>query len=409
MISKQRQWKALIGACLLQCAMLGVLINCTGVLFAQLRAETGIRMTEISAYNTLKSITGALLSASVTGLFFRKNQKYALLLNQVMMCAGYMLMMIQPGGPVWYIAAAVAGVSGCLGVVAVPSILGRVFPKKSGTPTGIAMAFSGIGGAIFNPLCARLIALAGLRWAVSILCLVDLCLSAAGIMLLFSGTDAQPSGTKQRNVNGRVKEKGSFDWVHCILLTIVLVCGGLGFQMATNLSIFAQSLGYSLSVGASLTTMLMLGNVIGKFLYGFLCDRIGVWKTTALGLGCVIAGTLLFLLFGHDPVLLYIAALLFGSIYALSTISISRCCMTAYGAENYPRYIGIHNGINQAVMAIASMTTGVIIDKTGSFSLVLISVLTGALLSLAGVWALWKNGTSNASPQPSDSNRDRSV
>lgn len=385
----KRQWKALIGACLLQCAMLGILVNCTGVFLAQLRMENGIPMTEISAYNTLKGIVGALLSALVTGLFFKRNQKYALIINQTVMCIGYLLMVFQPYGMAWYISAAVVGVSGCLGVVAVPSMLSRVFPQRSGTPTGIAMAFSGIGGAVFNPLTARLIAAAGLRRAMAILCLVDLLFTLVGALLLFPGGKKDTAETV-RTV--KWERKGTFAWKRCIPVAMVFVCGSLGFQMAMNLSIFAQSKGYPLSTGASLTMALMLGNVAGKFLYGFLCDRIGVWKTTALGLGFVAAGTLIFLLFGQNLGPLYFAALLFGSIYSLSTISVSRCCMEAYGEETYSHYIGLHNGLNQAVMAIASMMTGVIVDRTGSFSLVLLSVLAGTMLSLAGVWILRRIG-----------------
>lgn len=383
-----KQCRALAGACLLQCAMMGILVNCSGVLFAQIRLDTGIRMTEISAYNTLKSVTGALLSAGITGLFFRKNQKYALLINQALMCLGYLMMTVQPGGAIWYFAAAVAGVSGCLGVVAVPSILSRIFPKNSGTPTGIAMAFSGIGGAVFNPLCARLITAAGWRWTVGILCVTDLLFTAAGVLLLFGKTKAKQPSDAPKSAGKQRPGGGHFDWKHCVLVTMVLVGGSMGFQLATNLSIFAQSIGYSLQVGATLTTMLMLGNVAGKFIYGFLCDRIGVWKTTAGGLLCVISGTLLFLLLGQNLLLLYFAALLFGSIYALSTISVSRCCMAAYGKENYTRYIGIHNGINQAVMAAASMATGVIVDASGSFRLILLATVAGAALSLLGVWLL---------------------
>ena len=66
--------------------------------------------------------------------------------------------------------------------------------------------------------------------------------------------------------------------------------------------------------------------------------------------------------------------------------------MEAYGEETYSHYIGLHNGLNQAVMAIASMMTGVIVDRTGSFSLVLLSVLAGTMLSQAGVWILRRIG-----------------
>ena len=396
-----RQWRALAGACLLQCAMMGVLINCSGVLFAQIRMDTGIRMTEMSAFNTIKSVTGALLSATVTGLFFRKNQKYGLLMNQALMCLSYLMMTIRPGGPIWYAAAILSGVSGCLCVVAIPSILNRVFPLQSGTPTGFAMAFSGIGGAIFNPLCAWLITAVGWRWTIGILCLTDMLLSMAGLQLLFGNAGIDRADAPAQSGEKRREEIGPFDWKHCIPVTMVLVGGGLGFQFATNLSIFVQNNGYSLQVGATLTTMLMLGNVAGKFVYGFLCDRIGVWKTTAAGLFCVMIGTLIFLLLGQNLILLYFAALLFGNIYALSTISVSRCCMAAYGMTHYTRYIGIHNGINQAIMAVASMATGMIFDATGSFAPILAFTLAGLILSLAGVWLLRKTGAE--SPHSSES------
>lgn len=382
-----RQWRALAGACLLQCAMMGILVNCSGVLFAQIRLDTGIRMTEISAYNTLKSITGALLSAGVTALYFRKNQKYGLILNQLLMCISYLMMTVQPGGPIWYAAAITAGISGCLGVIAVPSILNRIFPRNSGTPTGIAMAFSGIGGAIFNPLCAKLILFVGWRWTIGILCLTDMLFAMAGAMLLFGREGKQQIEPAAEPAKKQIDRDG-FDWKHCVLVTIALAGGGMGFQLAINLSIFAQSIGYSLQIGATLTTVLMLGNVAGKFIYGFLCDRIGVWKTTAAGLACVIAGTLLFLLLGQNLPLLYLAAMLFGNIYALSTISVSRCCMAAYGKAHYTRYIGIHNGINQAIMAVASMATGMIVDAYGSFSPILVVTLIGTMLSLGSVWLL---------------------
>ena len=48
-----KQWRVLIGACLFQCAMVGVLINCSGVLFAQIRGEFGFTMSRVSLYNTI--------------------------------------------------------------------------------------------------------------------------------------------------------------------------------------------------------------------------------------------------------------------------------------------------------------------------------------------------------------------
>lgn len=384
-----RQVRAVIGACLLQCAMLGILANCSGVLFAQIRLDAGITMVRISAFNTLKGILGAVVAASVTGLFFKLDKRWVLLGNQVLMCLGYLCMTLDPAGPIWYFAAVLVGVSGCLGVIAVPCILDSRFPENPGTVTGFAMAFSGISGAVLNPFSAKLIGLYGLKPTVGILCALDLTAAVLGILLLGREPEQVPraAGKKKQAQTG-----GSFAGVTCLLVALVLLGGSIGFQMATNLSIFAQSVGYSLQVGAMLTTMLMLGNVGGKFLYGFLCDRLGVWKATAIGLCGIAIGTVCFLTLYRSIPLLYGGALLFGFIYALSTISISRCCIAAYGEDRYQRYIGIHNSISQAVMAVASMATGVLVDATGSFTWVLLLVLLAQVLSLTAVVLLARRG-----------------
>lgn len=69
-----KQWRVLIGACLFQCAMVGVLINCSGVLFAQIRGEFGFTMSRVSVYNTIKSVATALAAASMTAWYFRSRK-----------------------------------------------------------------------------------------------------------------------------------------------------------------------------------------------------------------------------------------------------------------------------------------------------------------------------------------------
>ena len=156
-----QQMSVLLGACLLQCAMIGVLINCSGVLFAQIRQKFGFSLSRISAYNTIKSVTGTIVAAYITELFFKTNKACFLLVNQLITLLSFVLIILDAGGWLWYAAAVISGISMCVSSVAIPSVLGQWFHKRAGTVTGIAMAFSGIGGAICNPICARLISLFG--------------------------------------------------------------------------------------------------------------------------------------------------------------------------------------------------------------------------------------------------------
>lgn len=376
------QMMVLIGACLFQCAMLGVLINCTGVLFAQIRQELGFTMSKISVYNTMKSVATALSAAAVTAFFFRSNKARFLLVNQLAIILSFLMITFGAEGPLWYASAVVSGVASCVSSVAVPMLLNQWFPENAGTATGIAMAFSGIGGAVCNPLCAKLIDLAGWRWAIVILGAAMLAMTIPGLALMFRREAPNPA------VNSRKAAKTDSGKKTHGIGTVLLVCvalagGGIGVTFAVNISMFAQSIGYSLSVGASLTTMIMMGNVGGKFLYGLLCDKLGAWKATMLTLALAAAALLCFL-FAQDKIaVLFGASLLFGCVYALSVVSVTRCCVSAYGERDSKQYLGIHTCVNSAVMAGVSLLVGVLYDYAQSFIPVLLMTLGAVACSFA--------------------------
>lgn len=374
------QIMVLIGACLFQCALLGVLINCTGVLFAQIRNELGFSMSKISVYNTLKSITTALSAAAVTTFYFRNNKCRFLLLNQMAMILSFLLIVWKAEGVLWYASAVIGGAASCVAYVAVPVLLNQWFPQNGGTATGIAMAFSGIGGAICNPLCAKLIGLAGWRWTIVILGGVMLLLTVPGLILMFR--NAAPSPVENSR-NSAVEEStvGLPVPGTIFLVCLVFVGGCMGVAFAVNISMFAQSIGYSLSVGASMTTMVMMGNVFTKFLYGLLCDKLGAWKATMLALSVTAVALLCFLFAQRQLAVLYVASLLFGCVYALSVVAISRCCISAYGSQESKRLLGIHTCINSAVMAGTSLLVGVLFDRAQSFTPVLFVLLAAVACS----------------------------
>ena len=374
--------QALIGACLFQCAMLGVLVNCSSVLFSQIRQELDLSMTKVTAFNTVQSMTSMLLAACVTGLFFKKNKAKILLLGQVGLVLSYVLLIFGKKDWIWYGAAMVKGMSLCLSTVAVPFVLSQWFPKGTGTVTGIAMAFSGIGGAVCSPLCARLILLTGWEMTVLLLGAVTLLLTVPGLFLMFRNV---PGESEMLPEKGQDTEKaGDLKNIQkdFFLLVLLFLAGCVGLQFAYNISIYAGNIGYSLTEGAAMASLLMAGNVASKFVYGFLCDRVGPWKATTIGLGCMGAAMLCFI-FAQDclPVLLG-ASMVYGFVYAITAISASRCCAAAYGEGESKRMLGIHTGINNAVMAAASLLTGAMIDRSGNFTSVLVLILGALLVSL---------------------------
>lgn len=385
-----QQVAVLIGACLYQCAMIGILMNCSGVLFAQIRQELGFSMSRISLYNTTKSVTTALAAASVTALYFKSRKPAFLLLNQLITISGFLLLTIGADSGMWYVSAVLCGVSGCISSVAIPMLLTQWFPSNSGTATGIAMSFSGIGGAVCNPLCANLIDSLGWKCAIGVLSALTLVLTIPGLLLMFRRPVPAGSMPEKKKILGA---SGHWKVGTIALVAVVLIGGSLGVTFAVNISMFAQSIGYSLTVGASMTTMIMIGNVCSKFLYGMFCDKVGAWKSTMGALAVAAAALLCYLFSPSRTVVLLAASLLYGCVYALSVVGISRCCVAAYGQQESKRYLGIHTCINSVVMAAASLLVGVLVDGFGSFTPVLLTVLGCMACSFAACLILQRKQT----------------
>lgn len=398
----RQQWLVLLGACLFQCAMIGVLVNCSGVLFSQIRTELGYSMSKISAYNTIKGLCGAVGATFITALFFRSDKRKFLFINQILLLTSFVMLVVNISNTVWYASACLCGLCTCISSVAVPSLLNQWFPKNAGAVTGTAMAFSGLGGAICNPLCAQLIARFGWRISILVLGAVMLLLSVPGIILMFH---SDPPANEPEVNSKKSSSKGAMDRDTIstfFLVCVLLLTGSVGVQFAMNISIYSQSIGYPLAVGATLATMVMFGNVAGKFLYGFLCDILGAWKATTYILICIALAAVCFIVAQKSLWILYIAALLFGFSYSISMIGLSRCGVAAYGNQQYKKYIGLHTCVNSIVMAAASMSFGVLFDITNSIVPMLSTILAVACMSCVAALVLSrknKNGTKEVTCQ----------
>ena len=101
----------LIGSCLAQCALLGILVNCVSVLLAAVQNDLGMAMTQISAYHTLKSLACAASAAFLSALFFRMNKGAFMGLCIGGVVLGHLLLAINPTGILWWVSALVIGVS----------------------------------------------------------------------------------------------------------------------------------------------------------------------------------------------------------------------------------------------------------------------------------------------------------
>lgn len=379
------QLMVLIGAAMYQMALVGILINSGGVLLAQIQAEFGFSVTHVSTHLSIVSITTALAGAFMAALFFRTDKRSFFASMIALVVISYLLLAAKPDSVIWYISPVLRGLSSATSAIMVSYLLNQWMPDTAASATGFAMAFSGLGGMVFNPITSGLISAVGWRMTILILAAVTVAFAVPALILMFRQPmpDSPPAAQKEK-----AGEKGSFLNPVFLLCTVVFLGGALAMQFISYISIFAQSMGHSLAVGAFMTSMMMAGNIVGKLIFGVVCDRIGVWKTVVLSLALIVCSMVLFVLLPGFLPALYFAAMIFGIDYALVMIGVPRVCISAYGAEGSKRYIGLHTSINSAIGAVFPLLLGILVDKTGSFNLFFGIIVVSCVCSAAAAAVL---------------------
>lgn len=386
----KKELLVVIGAALYYCAAIGLVLNCIGTFLAQIRAEYAFSMARVSAFNTLRSVSGVLMGALVTKLLFKLDAPKFMMGVIVLEVAAFVLLAVGADTLLWFVCPFMIGPSTTVSVTAVPYLLNHRLKHHAGAATGFATAFSGIAGVLTNPFSAFLIETFNWKIAILILSGLTLMLAALSIWMIFHG-GAPRTVAGAAPVSVELKEKQKIDrqmGKRFVLCCICFLTGTVCTLFVPLINIFAQQCGYSIVTGATLASAIMVGNLLGKMVCGVLCDLVGTWKAMILCIACVLFGALGFLFMQRYLLALYASALFFGFSYSLGAVGVTKTMMQAYGVQASKRYSGIHTSINSGVAAMASLGIGALYDATSSFNLVLAIMCIVSSFSLISVFLL---------------------
>ena len=136
-----------------------------------------------------------------------------------------------------------------------------------------------------------------------------------------------------------------------------------------------------------ITSFAMWGNVLGKLLTGWLADKVGPYKALTMTFAMVITALVMFMLCGASEYMLYFAALLFGTIYAVDANVPPLLFMDVYGAD-YTKHLKNFQTIGFALGTFSSSLLPYIYDFTGSYNVIFILGIVWITVSLAMTWWL---------------------
>ena len=341
------------------------------------------------------------------GQFMPKHTKLCFTLGAVLLICGQLLFAFAPTMPLVIVGGCCVGaMMPILFTVGIPSIMGQWFVGSQRAKfLGIATAFSGVGTFVWAPLFALIIQSVGVQTAyivAAVLCAV----LTLPMGLFIARWDPAEKGLKPigyvegaeeadkaNSLNagvsaGRAMKTAAF-WV--LLIAVALGAIGMGYnssQSAIANEFMAPLIGADSAalLGASMISAAAIGNMVGKIVFGIVCDKIGVRLTNAIFL-CLSLVAMLMWLFLPGNATYLVAGFLFGTNNAVASVGLPLACRAVFGNKDYSK---IWSRLCMASALLGGSATSIvsyIAQGGGSYTIAIYVGLVMYLVILLATWA----------------------
>lgn len=384
-------WWIMIASAAIYAASVGIIVSCAGLLYRAVAEDLNVGVTEISLYTSLMYLTVTILLPFAGKILKRFDIRYILSIAGVINAVAFGLMGTYNSVFPFYISGVALGVGSTFLIYgSIPLIMNNWFKAKVGTSLGFAMAFMGVGGAIFAQITGVLIESIGWRSTYMVLGII-----VAILILPFSifvirakpeelnmtayGED-QTKETKQQvqtqKVETGVMKKAALKSPAFYLVTLFTGLFGLASTVSFHVPNFVQSVGFTAAMAATGVTCVTIGQTGGKFLLGAINDKLGVKAALFFGIGGGLLGVVGLLVSDSFGIgMLYAGALLFGIGFSGSTLLPPVVIREVFGGRDYASIYTTIMSASTLGVAIGTTIFSYIFDATGSYYTVFVTVI----------------------------------
>jgi MFS family permease len=366
--------------CAISIAPVTFTFSCAGIFFNPVSQALGVGKGAFAIYLSV-AMVAATLTLLVAGKIFAKYAAPKILaVNVIIVAAAFAAMSTFTSVYQFYVAGAFLGVAmAFLLYLMVPTMINRWFKTRVGFFMGLCSAFTGIGGVLFNPFGGYMIANYG--WRAGYLSFAVLTLVIALPFALLMRSHPADKGLKPYGDTGEAAQGGASAQVAGVTYGAALTSGAFylslifSFLVAFNTNInfylpsYATSLGMSITLGATVASASMFGNMIGKVLLGAINDKsVFGGLSVAMGAGFVGLGLMVFLAQVGTWVVLA-GGFLYGISYAGVSVQTPLTMKKIFGNRDYSQ---IYANIAMAASlssAIGSSAWGFFLDATKSYTM----------------------------------------
>ena len=367
----------------------------------------GVEKTAFAMYVTVMYLTMTVASPFAGKLLQSMDARVILSGSAILVVAAFLLMSIANTIVLFYVAAVMLGLGEItLLWLAVPTLINRWFADRAGFFIGLCMAFTGIGGVIFNPIGTALINMGPEGWRTGylvfgiIVLVVTLPFTAFIVRSKPSDKGVQAYGADEVSADAgkpAAPEVGvSAD--KAMKTAAFFALAGFSFLITVNQTVyqflpsycasFSNSVPEIAAVSGVVASACMAGQAIGKVILGAVNDK-SCKGGMALGIGSGLVGVVLMWFLPSVVALLFVGAFLFGFVYACTTVQTPLLVRTTFGSRDYTN---IYSRVSMAGTlggVVASTFWAWVIDLPGGFSIIFVlSIVCMALFFLFGFFAL---------------------
>ncbi len=335
--------------------------------------------TIVSNFGVLTFLVAGI-SAPFAGYFIQKfDIKKLMLIGSVILGGGLLIHSQATNVETVYAARILFGIAlGLVGVLINTVLVSNWFRQKRGIALGIVLTGTSLGGMLIPLLATPLILKYSWRIAmVGVSLLVWLILIPAIIFLVKSepadigafpdGDDAESAevftdGNRQTGLSWWQAMKTPLFWVFTFCAALIFYPLFVSTQQLI-LYIRTPKIGVSPETAGLIQASLAFLSIGGKFLFGFLSDKISPTRVMLICCSVMFLATLVLLNFSAATVFLFVIPFGFG--YGGTFVLLQRLVADYFGSRDYPKILGAITVIETIGAAIGGRITGAIADADG--------------------------------------------
>lgn len=369
----------MVACCAIQGGTIGIILNCTrGIFYDPVCQDLGFSLGEFTFYVTIYGIAISLAMPFAGKLIAKVNLRLVTSIAIVLFAGSTIAMGFFTHLYQWYLIAVIQGMSGSFFTsLIVPVLVNNWFERKTGTVMGIIASFSGIIGLIFNPVGSMLIESWGWRAGYLILGALSLAIVLPFTLLVVrfrpEEKGLKPYGYEPDHDQLSVGVQSGISAARALrssaFYLMIIVSGIIAFSSgySQHLSKYAtSSLGLTATLGATLISCSMIGNMGGKLIFGLINDRIGIRKTLILA-SCLVCSSFILLMIGVTP-FLQIGAVVNGLSMSTGAVLIPLAYKDLFGEKDYITILSYSSMVQGLTSATALTVIGFLFDGTGSYT-----------------------------------------